>query len=71
MHSRSDYYRHQIAALQSCMTWQHGHHIETLPVEPRPSSNPYPVVVAGPSPVCREIWSYEKMLLMQEQKERH
>lgn len=57
-----EWMRREIAALRSCMSWQHGRHIETLPTEPALAPNHHPVIVAGPSPAQRRIHDLEKRL---------
>jgi hypothetical protein len=63
-----DYYRSRIAVLKSCMSWQYGSHIDSLPIESSLPFNRYPMVVAGPSPTCRKIRELEKCLRLVEEK---
>lgn len=49
----------ELAALKSRMSWQHGHHIDTLPIEPAPLLNRHPVIVAGLSWIEQRIQKLE------------
>lgn len=55
-----------LSALRSCASIQHGHHIDTMPIEPPVPMNEQPLVAISERPIQREIYEYETLIRVHE-----
>lgn len=51
-----------LSALRSCASIQHGHHIDSMPIEPPVPMNKQPLVAISARPIHQEIYESETLI---------